>query len=67
MSIKDNLEINEIIIDEIEKLKITFDEKELLYKLLHVERSNHNTGKSEYTEKFKQAIEVMMLKSDKND
>ncbi len=67
MSVKDLLEINEIIIDEIENLKITFDEKELLYKLLHVERGNHNTGKSEYTEKYKKAIEEMMLKSDKND
>ena len=64
VGIKDNLEINEIIIDEIEKLKITDDEKELIYKLLHFERANHNTGKSKYQEAYKKYLEEMMLKVD---
>lgn len=62
MSIKDNLEINEIIIDEIEKLKTSEEEKELLYQLLHFERTNHNTGKSKYQDEYKSLIEKTMLK-----
>jgi hypothetical protein len=64
VGIKDFLEINDIIIDEIEKLTIPEDEKELLYKILHHEKTIHNTGKSKYQDEYKKFIEEMMLKKE---
>lgn len=65
MSFKDSIEINEIIIEEIEELKIPELEKELLYKLLQFEKQNHNTGKQAYQDKYKQLLEEILLKKNK--
>lgn len=65
MSGKDIAEINEIILEEIEKLKIPENEKELLIKLLHFEKISHNLGKQSYQETYKMMLEETMLKRDK--
>lgn len=67
MSIREISEINEIILDEIEKLKIPNNEKKLLVELLQFEKENHNKGKQtyQYQDQYKAFLEKAMLKREK--
>jgi hypothetical protein len=50
-------EINEQIIDEIEKLNIKNDEKDLLRKFLNLEKNNIEEGKNTYNDDYLEILE----------
>jgi hypothetical protein len=52
-----NSEINEQIIDEIEKLNIKNDEKDLLRKFLTLEKNNIEEGKNTYNDNYLEILE----------
>ena len=49
--------INKIIRDEIDKINTSDSEKNLIYKLLDIERSLSNTGTTQYMKDYKRAVE----------
>ena len=59
---KFNSGINEKILEEIDRLKIDSNEKDLLRELLEFEKRNSEGGKNTYNDKYLEILEKFMIR-----